>query len=144
MDDVIEEVNRALRARGWSARYASRQLGGSPEFIRNLRRGYFQSILKFRSLCELLDLEFYVGPRREMGAADERRIEEAIAATERMLSDAHLVLGSEDKAGVVAAVYGFIGEDRSPSTTARVNRLIVAMAGEHRRAKRRSGRRRAE
>ena len=43
MDDLIEEVNRALRARGWSARRASRQIGGSPGFIRNLRRGYAPS-----------------------------------------------------------------------------------------------------
>ena len=39
MDDLIDEVSRALRARGWSAQHASRQLGGSPEFIRNLRNG---------------------------------------------------------------------------------------------------------
>ena len=32
-----------------------------------------------------------------------------------------------DKASVVAAVYGFIGEKRSPATTARVKRLIAAM-----------------
>ena len=31
MEDLIEEVNRALRARGWSAQHASRQIGGSPE-----------------------------------------------------------------------------------------------------------------
>ena len=44
MDDLIDEVNRALRARGWSAQHASRQLGGSPEFIRNLRRGCVASL----------------------------------------------------------------------------------------------------
>ena len=43
MDDLIEEVNRAIRARGWSARHASRQIGGSLEFVRNLRRGYVGS-----------------------------------------------------------------------------------------------------
>ena len=44
MDDLIDEVNRALRARGWSARHASRQIGGSPEFVRNLRRGHVGAI----------------------------------------------------------------------------------------------------
>lgn len=129
MDDLIEEVNRALRARGWSARYASRQIGGSPEFIRNLRRGYVRSIAKFRALCEVLELEFYVGPHRETGAVDDRRLEVAIATTERVLADSHFVLDPEHKASVVAAVYGFIGEERSPTTTARVKRLIAAMTG---------------
>ena len=127
MDDLIEEVNRALRARGWSAQHASRQIGGSPEFIRNLRRGYVSSLEKFRVLCEVLDLEFYVGPRREMGMVDERRLEQAIATLERVLLESDFVLDPEDKASVVAAVYTFIGEERSPATTARVKRLIAAM-----------------
>ena len=131
MDDLIEEVNRALHARGWSAQYASRQLGGSPEFIRNLRRGNVGSIEKFRTLCEVLDLEFYVGPRRKTGLVDERRLEQAIATLERVLLESDFVLDPEDKASVVAAVYGFIGEEqeRSPATTARVMRLITAMTG---------------
>ena len=131
MDDLIEEVNRALLARGWSAQYASRQLGGSPEFIRNLRRGNVGSIEKFRTLCEVLDLEFYVGPRRKTGLVDERRLEQAIATLEHVLLDSDFVLDPEDKASVVAAVYGFIGEEqeRSPATTARVMRLIAAMTG---------------
>ena len=131
MDDLIEEVNRALLARGWSAQYASRQLGGSPEFIRNLRRGNVGSIEKFRTLCEVLDLEFYVGPRRKTGLVDERRLEQAIATLERVLVESDFVLDPEDKASVVAAVYGFIGEEqeRSPATTARVMRLIAAMTG---------------
>ena len=129
MNDLIEEVNRALRARGWSAQHASRQIGGSPEFIRNLRRGYVGTLGKFRTLCEVLDLEFYVGPRREVGAVDERRLEAAIATLERVLLESDFVLEPEDKASVVAAVYGFIGEERSPATTARVKRLITAMTG---------------
>ena len=127
MDDLIDEVNRALRARGWSAQHASRQLGGSPEFIRNLRRGYVTSLGKFRSLCEILELEFYVGPRREPEAIDERRLEQAIATLERVLLDSDYVLDPEDKASVVAAVYTFIGEQPSPATTARVKRILAAM-----------------
>ena len=129
MEDLIEEVNRALRARGWSARHASRQIGGSPEFIRNLRRGYVSSLEKFRTLCEVLELEFYVGPRREVGAVDERRLEAAVATVEHALAETHFVLDPEDKASVVGAVYSFIGEARSPATTARVKRLIGAMTG---------------
>ena len=101
MEDLIAEVNRALRARGWSAQHASRQLGGSPEFIRNLRRGYFTSLEKFRNLCEILELEFYVGPKREPGAVDERRLEHSIAILERVLAESDFVLDPEDKASAV-------------------------------------------
>ena len=129
MEDVIAAINRALRARGWSAQYASRQVGGSPEFIRNLRRGYVSSIEKFRLLCEVLELEFYVGPHRKVGAVDERRLEEAVDTVEQVLADSDFVLDPGDKASVVAAVYAFIGEERSPVTASRVKRLIAAMTG---------------
>ena len=127
MDDVIAEVNRALRARGWSAQYASRQLGGSPEFIRNLRRGYVSSIEKFRNLCEILGLEFYVGPKREPGAIDERRLERTIATLERVLLEKGFVLEPEDKAGAVAALYALALDESSPVATARVQRMLSAM-----------------
>lgn len=141
MDDLIEEVNRALRARGWSARHASRQVGGSLELIRNLSRGHFSALERFRSLCEVLGLGFYVGPPRELGAVDERRLEEALATVERVLTDSDdFVLAPDDKARVVAAVYGMLGESRSPATTARIKRLVSAMAA-GRRVPRREGER---
>ena len=129
MEDLIAEVNRALRARGWSAQYASRQLGGSPEFIRNLRRGYVTSIEKFRNLCELLGLEFYVGPKREPGAVDERRLEQTIATLERVLDETGYVLDPEDKARTVAALYALNLDERSPAATARVKTILSAMTG---------------
>ena len=135
MEDLIEEINRALRARGWSAQHASRQVGGGPEFVRNLRRGHIGTIEKFRTLCEVLGLEFYVGPPREPGTIDERRLEEAIATLERVLLDSGFILEPEDKASAVSVVYGFIGEERSPATTARVKRLIAAMTGGRRGAR---------
>ena len=128
MEDLIAEVNRALRARGWSAQYASRQIGGSPEFIRNLRRGHVGSVAKFRALCEVLGLEFYVGPARQVGAVDERRLAHAVAAVEQALAETEFDLPPEDKAAAIAAAYGFIGPERSPAHTARVKRLIAAMA----------------
>lgn len=128
MDDLIDEVNRALRARGWSAQHASRQVGGSAEFIRNLRRGHVTSIAKFRALCDVLGLEFYVGPVRHAGAVDERRLELAMVLLERALHDADFVLAPQGKASVVAAIYEFAGAENSAATTARVTRLIAAMA----------------
>ena len=38
---------------------------GSPELIRDMRRGHVPSVERLRSLCEALGLEFYVGPPRE-------------------------------------------------------------------------------
>lgn len=129
MKDLIAEVNRALRARGWSAQYASRQLGGSAEFIRNLRRGHVTSIEKFRNLCEILDLEFYVGPKRESGTIDERRLEQAIATLERVLLETEFVLDPEDKASALAALYALPLDVRSPAASARVKRILSAMTG---------------
>ena len=129
MDDVIAEVNRALRARGWSAQYASRQLGGSPEFIRNLRRGYVTSLEKFRNLCRVLDLDFYVGPKREPGVVDERRLEKAIATLERVLLETGYVLDPDDKASVLAALYALNLDERSPAAAARVKAMLSAMTG---------------
>ncbi len=129
MDDLIAEVNRALRARGWSAQYASRQLGGSPEFIRNLRRGYVTSIEKFRNLCEVLDLEFYVGPKREPGAVDERRLEQAVLTLERVLVETGYVLDPDDKARVLAALYALNLDQRSAAAAARVKTILSAMTG---------------
>ena len=128
MEDLIDNVNRALRASGWSAQHASRQVGGSAEFIRNLRRGHVTSITKFRALCEVLGLEFYVGPVRDPAAVDERRLEMAIVMLERALLDSEFVLAPEGKASVVAAIYEFVGAENSAAATARLKRLIAAMA----------------
>ena len=75
-----------------------------------------------------------MGPRRKTGVVDERRLEQAIATLERVLLDSDFVLEPEDKASVVAALYGFIDEEqeRSPTTITRVKRLIAAMTGDRR------------
>ena len=64
MEELVAEINRALRRRGLSAREASMRAVGSPELVRDMRRGYVTSVAKFQALCEVLDLEFYVGARR--------------------------------------------------------------------------------
>ena len=107
--------------------------------MRNLRRGHVGSVEKFRTLCEALGLEFYVGPPRVVGEVDERRLEEAIAMIERVLLESDFVLDPVDKASVVAATYAFLGEERSLVTTARVKRLIAAMTAGRRRPGEESG-----
>ena len=62
MEDLLAAVNAALRARGWSARQASLEAVGSDQFIRNLRRGRVPPVDKLRALCDVLGLEFYIGP----------------------------------------------------------------------------------
>ena len=67
MEDLLAAVNAALRARGWSARQASLEAVGSDQFIRNLRRGRVPPVDKLRALCDVLGLEFYIGPPRACG-----------------------------------------------------------------------------
>ena len=129
MEDLLAAVNAALRARKWSARQASLEAVGSDQFIRNLRRGRVPPVDKLRALCEVLGLEFYIGPPRDVGTVDEHRLQEAIETTDQTLREGGLELGSQEKAQVAAAVYELIGQERSPATTSRVKRLIAAMTG---------------
>ena len=126
MDDLTTTINRALRARGCSARQASLETG-SPELIRNIRRGRMPSVERLKVLCEVLELEFYIGPTREAGAIDERRLREAVASTERTLGNHGIVLEPEAKADAVAAVYDLLDRERAPATAARVEQLIDAL-----------------
>ena len=128
MDDLTPTINRALRARGCSARQASLE-AGSPELIRNIRRGRMPSVERLRVLCEVLDLDFYIGPRREAGAIDEPRLREAVASTERTLGAHGIALEPEAKAHAIAAVYDLLDRERAPATAARVKDLIDALGG---------------
>ena len=120
-------INRALRARGWSARQASIEAVGSHELIRDMRRGRTPSVERLQALCEVLDLEFYVGPRREAGTVDEQRLEDAVDSTERTLETHSIALETRAKARAIVAVYELLDRERAPATAARVKRLIEAL-----------------
>ena len=64
VEDILREIDAALERRGISARAASIRAQGAPEMIRDMRRGHVPSVERLRSLCEVLGLEFYVGPPR--------------------------------------------------------------------------------
>ena len=128
MDDLLQTVEEALRRSGWSARRMSLEAVGSEEYIRSLRRGRMQTIEKFRTLCERLGLEFYVGPPRGVGQVDERRLEEALVASRQLYEEARVELADAAHARVVAAVYDLLGEGRSPATAARLRRLVAGLA----------------
>ena len=126
MDDLTATINRALRGRGCSAHQASLE-AGSPDLIRNIRRGRMPSVERLKLLCEVLDLEFYIGPAREAGAIDERRLREAVASTERTLGARSIDLEPEAKADAIAAIYDLLDRERAPATAARVEQLIEAL-----------------
>ena len=128
MVDLVAAVNRALRVRGWSARKASLDAVGHTELVRDLRRGRIPTVEKLEALCDVLDLEFYVGPRRQMGAIDELRLEEAVQSIERAVVANGITLPPEPKARAVVAVYELLDRDREPATAGRVKRLIEAFA----------------
>ena len=132
MEAVVAVINRALRARGWSAQKASIESGGSPELIRNLRRGREPRLAQLQALCDVLSLEFYIGPPRRVGAVDELRLEEALEATQRTLQ-AHAVRPTpRDWARAVAALYELLDRTREPATAQRVERLMAALTSKER------------
>ena len=126
MEDLIATINRALREQRYSASKASLE-AGSPDLVRNIRRGRMPSVERLRALCEVLDLDFYIGPRRSAGAVDGRRLREAIASTERTLRSHRSTLEPEAKADAVAAVYDLLDRERAPATAERVEQLIDAL-----------------
>ena len=129
MQDLLAQVERALRTRGWSGRQASLMATGSPELVRGMRRGRDPSVSRFRALCEALELEFYVGPPRDTLPLDERRLELAIETAERGLAASGQTLGFADKARFFVAVYGLIGQDHAPANALRLSRLLRMISG---------------
>lgn len=87
MEDILLEIDAALKRLGLSARAASIRAQGSPEMIRDMRRGHVPSVERLRSLCEVLDLEFFVGPRRMRRDASEGTPDVLLSTLERTAQD---------------------------------------------------------
>ena len=101
---------------------------GNPDMIRGMRRGRSPTADRLRALCDVLDLEFYVGApagARSVGRASHgagcRDRERGVAASGQALSHA-------DKARFVIAVYQLIGE-HGPANAARVRQLLRMVSG---------------
>ena len=88
MKDLLELVEQALISKGMTARQASIKASGKPDLIATLRRGRAPSVERIRSLCEVLDLEFHIGPRRREADPDalRKRLAEAGAELDQMLA----------------------------------------------------------
>ena len=63
-ENLLRVIDKALEDQGISAREASIRATGTAELIRNMRRGRVPSVERFQALCNVLKLEFYVGPTR--------------------------------------------------------------------------------
>ena len=124
---LLNEIERAIRARGWSARQTSMEAVGNPDMIRGMRRGRSPTADRLRALCEVLDLEFYVGRRREPDPLDERRLELAVETAERGLAASRRTLTHAEKARFFVAVYQLIGEEHAPANAARVRQVLRMM-----------------
>ena len=82
---------------------------------------------RMQALCEVLGLEFYIGPRRESGTVDELRLEDAVDSTERTLQAAGIELDPPAKARAIVAIYELLDRKREPATAERIKRLIDAL-----------------
>ena len=129
MQDLLDEIERAVRARGWSARQASMRAVGTPELIRDMRRGRVPSVERFRALCDVLGLEFYVGPPRGRSPPDPHQLEQAMEAADSVLARKTHTLTHAERARVVSTIYCLIGEGSARTNATRVIELVEALTG---------------
>ena len=60
----------ALERRGVSRSAASLEAAGNPSLVKNLMNGHMPRVQSLSSLAEVLGLEFYFGPRRDVVKSD--------------------------------------------------------------------------
>ena len=128
MQDLLHEIERAVKARGWSARQASTRAVGTPELIRDMRRGRVPSVERIQALCSVLDLEFYVGPPRSRNPVDSQRLEQAVETAESVLYATGRKMTHSEKARVISMIYDLIGEGTGRANARRVFQLVNAVA----------------
>ena len=126
MEDLVQEIERALRAKGMSAHQASIEAVGNAELVKRMRRGEVPTVSRFRQLCEVLDLEFFVGPRRDPAPVDEKRLEAAVETTERAIEASGATLTPAERARLQVALYELIG--REGAGAARVRTVLELLA----------------
>ena len=126
--DLIQLIDAALLERGWSARQASIEATGSAHLIARMRRAQEPGVGRTRSLCEVLGLEFYIGPPRTVGRVDldVGRLALALKAVAAGFPDIERI-PMHDRAQLITAVYGNI-DDRDAEASAERVRELVAIA----------------
>ena len=117
----------ALLSEGWSARQASIEAVGTPILIMNMRRGRVPSIERFRSLCEVLGLEYYVGrPRTIPGAEfDVDHLAITLKAVADGFPDVDRRLSVHDRVQLLVAVCSLVSVSDPVASAARVRGLTA-------------------
>ena len=101
---------------------------GTPELIRDMRRGRVPSVERFRALCDVLGLEFYVGRPRITGLLNRRPLEDAIEIVEKALAAAGTKVRPADKASLVYALYALLLRDGSAQARSELELQVVEAA----------------
>jgi phage repressor protein C with HTH and peptisase S24 domain len=97
MDPILNTIDMALKRKGLSDAAASKLAVGHPSLVKNLRmpregekRYNLPSLMK---LAEVLELEFYFGPKRDSGPVEQLTLDEVDYARVA-LHDAELAAGT--------------------------------------------------
>ena len=131
VEDLLQEIERALRVRGMSAHQASIEAVGNGSFIKRMRKGEVPTLTRFRELCAVLDLEFYVGPKRDPAPVDEERLELALATTEEAIEASGASLTRAERATLQVALYELVGREGAGAARVRtVLELLGRVRGE--------------
>ena len=94
--ELLALFKRALREKGMKAAAASKAASGNPYLIRNMTRPDGQITVpnfeNLQRLCEVLGLEFYIGPKRDEQNGSHRHVrdvseEEVRSAVQNALDD---------------------------------------------------------
>ena len=65
---------------------------------------------RVRTLCEVLDLEFYVGSRRAKDSVDVPRLEQSLEPSDQVLAETGRKVGRANSARAVSTIHDLIGE----------------------------------
>ena len=124
--DLIKLIDAALLERGWSARQASIEATGSAHLVARMRRGQEPGVRRLKALCEVLGLEFYIGPPRTVGRVDldVGRLALALEAVVAGFPDIERI-PMRDRAQLITAVYGNIDERDAEASAVRVRELVA-------------------
>ena len=105
----LRVIERALRAQGISARQASIEALGNDALVKRMRAGQNPTIDSVASLCEVLNLDFHVGPPPPPPPLDEERLVLAVEAAVRSLKGGQERIVADEFAQKVASVYVALG-----------------------------------
>ena len=92
-----------------------------------MRRGQTPSLDRVAALCEVLDLEFYIGPHRVFGDTgfDLGRVVLALEALDQVFPDAAGRLSLHERGQLLVAVYAHLKGEDVRANAQRVSELIA-------------------